>query len=72
MIAQILPQLIVDLLPTSEAVSMIINEFLSPQQVHMKSAAAMLVEVCIVLLWQPDHCMLHRYSSTSIALETLM
>ena len=44
-IAQILPQLMVDLLPASEAVSMIMNEFLSPQQVHMKSTAAMLVEV---------------------------
>ena len=50
MIAQILPQLMVDLLPTSEAVSMIMNEFLSPQQVHMKSAAAMLVEVCDVAM----------------------
>lgn len=50
MIAQILPQLMVDLLPASEAVSMIMNEFLSPQQVHMKSAAAMLVEVCDVAM----------------------
>ena len=49
-IAQILPQLMVDLLPASEAVSMIMNEFLSPQQVHMKSAAAMLVEVCDVAM----------------------
>lgn len=46
MIAQILPQLMVDLLPASEAVSMVMNEFLSQQQVHLKSAAAMLVEVC--------------------------
>jgi len=71
-ITQILPQLMVDLLPASEAVSMVMNEFLSRQQVHMKSAAAMLVEV-----WSCYHrnflCLtMCRFSNTFIALVTHM
>ena len=71
-ITQILPQLMVDLLPPSEAVSMVMNEFLSPQQVHMKSAAAMLVEVWSCCRRNHNVMSSCRYFSIFIALVTLM